>query len=129
MKYKLFIILLFMTSLPLISANGLAIIGNSSFNISKIMNQDEYINFQLENQEPYSFFNLSFQENPWIFMNTLAELESGYYLNISAKVISNEDIDKEIRIIGYKEVPLGGSSEIYEIDVSYLNEVPNDCLL
>lgn len=117
LKNKLiFIVILF--SINLISAAGLTVIGNSSFQINKSVGVPEIIIFELRNDFSQTMYNITFEDNDFIEMD-LVDLAVGESKNITATIKGNQDINQNIRIEGLYESSLGPSSETYVIEIDY----------
>jgi len=104
---------------PFLSANGLEVVGDSSFNINKTLNQDAQVIFTIKNSESFTFYNISFEENDYISMETIEQLNSGQQATITAVISTNSEINEEIRIKGLYNSQIGSSQETYYIETSY----------
>jgi len=101
-----------------VSANGLSISSDSSFIINKTYNHDTYINLTIRNDEPFSFFNVSMEDNPHIQISKIPELASGENRTISALINGDENIDVDIKIFGYYSALLGDLNYTHEVDIT-----------
>ena len=118
MNKYLGIFLLGLFLVGLVSASGLtATIDVSSIN--KTYNHNAYVNVIISNDESFSFFNISMEENPYITISKIPILLSGETRNITALVKSNENINTSIKIYGYYLASLGESNKIHQIDITY----------
>jgi len=115
--YNLFIFVLLL--IPLISANGIQVTDNSVISMNKTIGINVPVTFNLSNQEPFSFFNISFKSNSYITMSPISLLQSGKTVQINATVITDSVINEEIEIIGYYETNLGTSNQTFLVNVDY----------
>jgi len=131
MKFKLLIVLIVVLfSVQFSSANGLQI-DPSSISVNKTFNVDEEIQITIENQEPFIFFNISFEQQSFIEIETITELLSGQNMTVIATITSNQNLEnEEIRLKGFFETDVGDSDEEYNIDVSFEDGIDNElCFL
>lgn len=116
---KLMFLMVGLLIIPLVSANGLNIVSNiTTFNMNKTYNQDKSITFTIKNEEPFSFYNITFKDNDIITMSRINELTSGNSKEVTATVKTNNDFNGDIEIIGYFESQLGIQNKSYNITVT-----------
>ena len=125
---KFFLFLFLMLSLPLISASGLQIVGDSDFQINKTIGSIESIIITLLNDDTFSFYNITFEENDFISMDTISSLAPGEEITFYALIDTNQEINQDIKISGLYEAQIGSSEEIYYVDVSF-NDGIDPCIL
>jgi len=113
------IIFISLSSISFVSANGLNIINNPTFNVNKTIGVNEIITFEIKNEEPFTFYNISFEDNPRISMPIISQLNSGETINVSATIFGDEDFVGGIKIRGFYQANLGASNESYEVEVDY----------
>jgi hypothetical protein len=101
----------------LVSANGLTT--NDTVAINKTVNVDKTFIFSLSNEEPFSFFNITFEDNPYVEMETINELISGETREITATATTNDDYIGPVEIIGFYQIDVGQLNETHDIDVDY----------
>lgn len=116
-KYLLMVAVILLISF--VSANGLTVMSDNSFTIEKVVDEHENITFILKNEEPFDFFNISFEDNLYIEMDVISSLSNGADVNVTALVIGNNDFVGEIRIKGFYEAQLGEQDITHEIDVDF----------
>lgn len=121
---KIFILLplalIFLTSGAL--ANGLAVVGlnDTILQVNKTIGQAQTVQLQIENQEPFTFFNISFLNNPYIEMTSISQLGSGQTVTFDANIIGTESFNGEVRIKGLYQANVGsGDPETEDIFISY----------
>lgn len=118
MVFVMLILALVLT--PLTLAEGL----NTNYN-STIIYQNKTVgitktfNFTIFNQEPLTFYNITFEDNDIIEMNTIYSLNSGASINVLGRIITNEDVIGNVKIKGFYEAYLGPGNETYNINVDY----------
>ena len=126
-NYSVMIGVVLLLLISSISANGLTIISNSSIALNKTINVDKAISFSLKNEEPFTFYNITFETNDIISMPKIDILNSGETLNITAVVTTNEDFNNILRLKGFYEANLGtGTPTNYDITVDF-NEGLSKC--
>lgn len=119
MKNKLLILcLLCVICIQFVSANGLNLT-QSSFTVNKTVGIDEYIIFNITNQEPMNFVNITFEPNKYITMDKVSELNSGATKQLTARIFYNNDANINVRIRGFYLNDLGASNETHIINVNY----------
>lgn len=114
----LFLGILFI-SLTLVSSQGLVIVGDNTININKTNGIDKSITLNLQNQESYSFYNVSIETNSYVSSSKILEIPSGQSKNITLNFQSNNDFNGELRIKGVYKSQLGMLNETHNIDVNY----------
>lgn len=122
-----FLFLLFF--LPNISsASGLKIVNGTVFTVNKTFEENRLIEFQLHNTKNFAFYNVSFEDNDYVRMNKINKINPGEKINVTAEVITNEDIsNKKINIKGVYESEIGSSNETHIIDIVSLEEGLSPC--
>jgi len=114
--------------LPNVSSAGLKIVNGSIFSVNKTYGSSENIKFQLHNPKNFAFHNVSFEDNDYIRMNKIEKINPGEKINVTAEVITDEDLNsEEIRIKGVYESEVGTSNETHLIDILSLEEGLNPC--
>ena len=116
-----FIILLFLIMLPLVSSNGLAIVNGNDQNLTKTFGVEQKINFTIKNEENFVFYDINFEDNEILSMETITELAPGEEVNVTANITAIESFNGDINILGYKEANVGASNQTIDIDVDYDN--------
>ena len=129
MKINKFLIVLVVLFLVPFTTAGLQIVGDSFFKINQTIGAEEIIIFSLRNTETFSFFNVSFEDNPVIEMVEISELVSGASINVTATVSANADFSDNVRIIGLYKAHLGIENKSYEIliDLDGLDPILTPC--
>lgn len=117
MKTLSLLLTIFMISI--VSANGLGIIGDNSFNIEK--GEDVTTEFQItiENQDSFTFYNIELEGEGVATMVKINELDSGQSISVTIKLEEDEEFDGILKIIGEYEAELGVSNKTEIIEVSY----------
>ncbi len=113
------ILLVLVFILPIISANGLSVINQTNFNLSKINNINQQINFTLKNEESFTFYNITFADNSMITMNKINELTSGSIIKVTATIIGNQNFNDKLYIKGFYTSNLGVLNKTYNVSVDY----------
>lgn len=123
MDKKLILILLGLCLflIPLTTAlnnNNLEITPNN-INITKVLNQNITKQVILSNHNTYPLYNINFQNNPYISLNTsINKLLPGQNTTTTLNIFSNQNINKIIKLIGYRNMSSVGSSDNnYTIDI------------
>lgn len=128
MKNKIwFAVFAFIMVISVVSANGLTVIGDSSFTVEKLVDEDKSITFNLRNEEPLDFLNVSFEDNLYVKMDSISNLSSGSDVNVTALVIGNNDFTGEIRIKGFYEAQLGKNDTTHQVQVD-LGTIPSNSI-
>lgn len=115
-KWYILLGIIFLSSI--VSANGLSV-NPDNITVNKTAGADLIVNFDLTNEEPFSFFNINFEDNPYIQMEEITELVSGDVISVEATIIADNNVNEAIRIKGFYEADIGDSNETYEIDVDF----------
>lgn len=114
-------LLLMLLIIPIVSSNGLFITGQNTFTINKTTSETKNINFTIQNQEAFTFYNLTFANNPYIVMNKINQLNSGESININASVIGIQDFNDVIKLKGFYQSNLGQNFQNFPMDVFFEN--------
>lgn len=121
MKYSQ-IVMLFLSavcfSLPLMSAAGLELTNSSSVSINKVVGQDYFVNLNIKNTQSFNFYNISFEDNPYISISKIPVLEPGKNISISARVFNDNSFIKSFRIRGFYNSTIGPSRLEYPVDIT-----------
>lgn len=121
---KIFSILflsLFLVSL--VSANGLQITSNNSFDIIKEQDINKIIKLTIYNSEDFDFYNINFEDNNVITMTEIPVLLPGESINITATLNQDNKFNGEIKIRGDYNTTIGASNETEIIRISYDNGI------
>lgn len=106
-------------------SDGLEVL-NQSFTVNKTAGTPVAITFSLRNNEPFTFFNITFEANPDIQMPKLDQLESGATASITAVLVGNESISKNIRVRGFYQTNVGKSDRVFPVNVTAFQSTPCD---
>jgi len=126
---NIFIVLLFIGCITLTSATGLTVSLNHSHNLSKDYEVELQIPFEIHNDETFTFYNITFEENDFIRMDKITKIDGGQYVLVNATYYGNVDFDGEIKIKGEYYSNQGSSSENYVVDVEYEGGAVTPCQL
>lgn len=122
---KLFISLLIMSFLFINITEGAGLRLNiNNYTVNKVYNTDYSLPIQIFNDEPYTFYNITFETNDWISMPFIPQLLSGYAINVTATIRTNEISNKLIRIKGVYFSAIGSSNLIYNVNVNAYYSTP-----
>ena len=117
-KISLYLLLaIFMVSV--VSANGLKIVGENSFNITKQQNVDTTFQVTIENQDSFTFHDINLEDESVGSMNGLLKLDSGQSANVTITLNKNNDFNGELKFTGKYEASLGASNMTEIIDINY----------
>lgn len=120
MKYSQILILFFSAicfSLPLMSAAGLELV-NGSASINKVVGQDYFVNLTIKNTQSFSFYNISFEDNPYISITKIAQLEPGKNISIAVRVFNDNSFIKSFRLRGFYNSTIGPARLEYNFDIT-----------
>lgn len=112
-KIGISVILLFMF-LPLASANGLTL-NTTDISVNKSAGADQQVILSIQNTETFSFFNVTFEPNPYISMPIISEIQPGQITTFSATVFGDEDIVIDLNIFGFYFSQIGQSSQTIDV--------------
>lgn len=115
--FIIFLVLLF--SLLIVSANGLSVGNASIVLVNKTYGNNYNINFTITNKDTFTFYNVSFEVNPYINMTKIPTLIPNETKTIQAIVFTNEEINQIIKIKGFYETNIGDSNRTFPLNVSY----------
>ena len=115
--YNFLFLALFMISI--VSANGLIIVGENSFNAEK--NEDVNTEFRIviQNQESFTFYNITLEGEGIAQMQGIPVLNSGESANITVVLDGNDNFNGTLNVIGEYEANLGASNQTEIIEVNY----------
>ena len=116
-QLSMFVLGLFLVGM--VSANGISVISSNTFTINKTYNHDTYVNLTIRNDEPFDFFNVSMEDNPYITISKIPKLATGETRNITALVKANDNIHKDIKIFGFYLASLGAQNQTHQVDITY----------
>lgn len=120
-----FVLIVFIFSIFLVSANGLYV-NPPSFSVNKSFGVNKQIIFSIKNEEPFSFYNISFEDNSVIYMSKISELTSGNEVNVTATINTENNFNGNVKIKGFYIANIGPGNETYTIDVDF-NEGLSRC--
>lgn len=126
MGNRIFLLLVVFLLIPNVLANGLSLIGGNYFNINKTQGVDYPITIQIKNEEPFTFYNINFEDSSVISMSEISQLDSGNSVNVTATIKTDSNFDSNVNIIGFYEAQLGALNETYEVDIDFVNGI-NPC--
>ena len=126
-KLYIFILSIFILS-TIVSANGL-FINNSVVSINKTINTNTQTQLIILNQESYHFYNISFEDNPYINIGAISVLNSGQGISINASIIGNSNIQTSVRLRGFYTANIGATNTTYNVNVSAFESTPCDLSL
>lgn len=115
---KFILLYIIIMIIPFVMANGLKVTP-ASFTINKTYGIDKQITIYISNEEPFSFYNVSFEENDVITISNINEIKSGENKTTTATITYNKDFSDIIRLKGYFESQIGIQNKTYNIDVEY----------
>lgn len=117
---KKYLLLLTLVCLLSFVSAGIQTINNTgNVTISKVVDKDVYANITIQNTEAFSFYNVTFATNPYISMPSISNLSAGQIVSVLARVFTNEDISKSLKIQGYYYNNVGLSNRTYNINVNW----------
>ena len=117
-RNSILIILFTIVLLSSIDANGLQILGNNHYNITKTEGISQNITFTIQNQEPINFVNINFNSNPYVSMSSF-DLLSGANSTITANVIATDSFSGAVKIKGFYTSNLGELNLQHNVTVDY----------
>lgn len=131
--YKLWILGFCLIAISMIEiigvhANSLTVLNNNTINVSKIYNTNQDFIFTLQNQEPQTFYNITFITNDFVTMPMISTLTSGQIINVTATAKGNSNFKGSLEIAGYYVNNVGITNSTHVINVSYDNGL-SDCSL
>lgn len=107
-------LLLILLTINLVNANGLKI-EPTSITLNKTFDIDKSINIVIKNEEPFDFYNITFQPNPTISIARINRLEFGQSVNITAIIKTNSDVSDVFKIRGYYEAKVGEQNKTHQV--------------
>jgi len=110
---KLFIFLILNIFLINFISAGL-VIDPSSINVNKTYNEEKYIDLVIKNTELFPFYNIKFKDNLYLSMPVINEIAPGTNISVQAKVISNENNNVNLELIGFYNGSVGVSNIVYD---------------
>lgn len=124
---SVFALLFFLQMIALTSglSDGLEIL-NQSFQVNKTVGQPVAITFSVRNNEPFDFYNITFEANPDVTMQKIDQLASGATISVSASIVTNETLDKTFRLRGFYETSIGASDKTFAVNVTPFESNPCD---
>jgi len=91
----------------------------SDIQVNKSVGQDIEIQLELRNDEPFDFFNISFDNNDFIEMDKIPVISSGQTIQFTATITTNQNLDEHIRIKGLKKANIGGENKEHDIFLTF----------
>ncbi len=115
----LLILMFLVLFLPGLAANGLQVVPTTIL-INKTVGIDETIVISISNQEPFVFYNVSFDTglDSIITMPRINELASGTNQSISAIVKANVNVDQDVRIKGRYVSNIGQQNLLHNVNLT-----------
>jgi len=121
MKILILFLTIFLASM--VSANGLVIIGDNSFDIIKEEGIDTEFQVTIQNQDSFSFYNIELEGEGVAEMQEINRLDSGDSVNVTINLEEDEEFNGDIIIKGEYEASLGASNITEIIEVDYDNGI------
>ncbi len=117
MKISVFFVFLFAVSM--VSANGLGIVGENTFTIEKNQSVDTEFQVTIQNQDSFTFYNITLEGEGVAAMSKISELGSGQSANVTIRLNEDAAFDGKLKIIGEYEASLGASNQTEIVEISY----------
>lgn len=113
-------LLVFSFSINFVSSNGLSIEIDGILQINKTFEEDYNIDIIISNSEPFTFYNITFENNNIIEINKINSLGSGQNITVEATVKTNSNYNGQIKLRGdyYSDVGQSNNTEYITIDYS-----------
>ncbi len=114
LRNRILSIILLFVLVPLVSANGLQILSPSggNINMNKSSSENLPITLIIQNQEPLTMFNITFQQNNHIILPTIASLAPGANITVVANIFSNQDFLGDVRLRGFFQSTTGSGPSV-----------------
>jgi len=106
--------------LNIISANGLTIVNTNNFSINKTVGTNEIIVFQIGNDKPFSFYNVTIS-SPYIKMTTIPEIASGALYNVTGIIFTDSTSVKEF-VVNFTLINFSLKEEVLKYPKAILEE-------
>jgi len=110
----------------LVSANGIKI-SPSSISVNKLVGTDIQIAFNISNEEPTNFTNVSFVPNDYISFPPISPLASGTTQIVTATIKANTNVNQILRIKGFYMSNVGQQNN--QVNVSLTKETNGNGLI
>lgn len=115
-SFLIFLILAFSTSVSAVGLN----LTESTIEVNKTSGVNHIVSLEIKNTDIFTFFNISFEDNPYISMATIGSIGAGQSITFDATITTNNDISEQIRIRGFYESNIGqGDNEEHDVFVNY----------
>lgn len=121
MKISILLLALFLIST--VSAGGLGIVGENSFNIEKTEGVDTSFQVTVQNQDAFTFHNIIIEGEGIATMSKIDKLDSGQSTNVTIRLSGDDEFNGKIKITGEYEASLGASNITEVIQVTYDNGI------
>lgn len=95
-------------------------IEQDSISVNKTYNHDSYVLINISNTENFDFYNISFEQNPYISIQRIPLIYAGQTVTTNATITSNSRMqNQEVLLRGFYQSNIGTSNETHEIQVNY----------
>ena len=124
-KYTLNSIILLFIFLSLINlVSSKLIIAPSIIDTNKTFGVDKLINLEIKNNDSFIYYNITFKDNPYIKMDRISELNPNVIANITATIITNDDINIDVNIMGFYISNVGQQNKQWDVDITSFKSTP-----
>lgn len=120
MKNKFMIVILIALIIPIVSANGLAGLSNSTILVNKTYAQNIDFIVQIKNADAFNFYNITI-DTPAFSMVMIPVLQPNQTANVTVTTSINTNYNGPIRFKGYYAANIGASNDTIPITVNYNN--------
>jgi len=117
-KFDLFLIIILCLLIIVSKLTSGFQINNSVYSINKTFNTPTSFKISFVNNESFSFYNISFEDNPYVSMNKITELPANIevVVNVTSNYNSNSNIN--VKLKGYYLTNVGAQLRTYYVNVT-----------
>lgn len=110
--------------LPSVAANLQVI--PSSAQVNKTVGAPSNLTLQIRNTALYDYYNISFEDNTYISFPRVPQLSAGQSINVTASIIAEQSIGRELRIRGYYQAQVGQTQRTHLVEIVPFESSPCD---
>ena len=115
------LLLIIISFLPFVAANGLSLVNDTVIEINKTSGIDKDFTFSLRNEEAYTMFNVSFEDNDHVSLPIIDQIAAGATRQVTAKAVGDADFSGIVRVKGFFQSQVGASNATTEITMDFTN--------
>ena len=126
-KRKIYLLIFSLFLISFVSANGL-MVSPETITLQKVVGNISFEEINITNTESFVFYNISVEDNSYLSMDPIAQLDPGQSVSAEIKIFSNANVNRSFKIKGFYQSQIGASNQTYTVAMDR-NDGANPCVL